>query len=271
MRISGLTKPVLENLEVLSMISAADAERICRMGADKQRVRIGGNAKYDGLVEQASARQAEKMESILRLGGNQPVLVAGSVRGAELAPVLDAFCRIRQRLPDAVLVAAPRHMENAAPLSLLATKRGLTVQRRSELNVAGAERSAAVVVLDTIGELMATYGAASVVFCGGSLAPLGGQNILEPAAWGKPVLYGPSTEDFSDAREILEREGGGVPVADAGQLAEKALYYLTHRDAAVEVGRRARAAAASQSGAGRRHAEVILELLADLKQEEKRK
>ena len=267
MRILPLIGPVLDNLQTLSMISAGDAERIRRMGADDRRIRINGNAKYDGLAHQAREASAQKMSKLLCLTGEQPVLVAGSVRGAEISALLDAFCRIRARLPETVLVAAPRHLQNAGILASAAARRGLAVQRRSTLGQGRDRRTAPVVVLDTFGELMAAYGTATVAFCGGSLAPLGGQNILEPAAWGKPVLYGPSTEDFSDAREILERRGGGEEVADAAHLADRVLHYLLHPDAAALVGRKARSAAASQSGAATRHAQVILELLENGKKE----
>ncbi len=260
-RIRPLIGPVLNSFRVLSMISEADAGRIRGMGADRTRVCINGNAKYDGLVEQADPADAERMGRLLGLEKGTPVLVAGSVRGGELSPVIDAFLRIRSLAADAVLIVAPRHLENAAVLSDLAEKRGLPVQRRSALDPPAVRRTAPVVVLDTYGELMAAYGTASVVFCGGSLVPLGGQNIMEPAAWGKPVLYGPSTEDFADARELLERNGGGETVADGEHLAQRVLDYFSRPEAAAAVGRRALAAAASQQGAGRRHAEVILELL----------
>jgi 3-deoxy-D-manno-octulosonic-acid transferase len=260
-RIRSLIGPVLNSFRALSMISDADAGRIRRLGADRRRVCINGNAKYDGLVEQADQADAVRMARLLCLDKDAPVLVAGSVRGGELSPVIDAFLRIRSHVTGAVLVVAPRHLENAAVLSAAAEKRGLPVQRRSAIGSSGAERTAPVVVLDTYGELMAVYGIASVVFCGGSLVPLGGQNVLEPAAWGKTVLYGPSMEDFADARELLERKGGGETVTDGEHLAERALYFLSHPAEAAAAGQRALAAAASQQGAGRRHAEVILELL----------
>jgi 3-deoxy-D-manno-octulosonic-acid transferase len=261
LRIRSLISPVLECLQTFSMISEADAARIRKMGADPGRVRVHGNAKYDGLLEQASDADRSKMARVMGLAPEDPILVAGSVRGAEVKKVFDAFCRIRASLPQALLVLAPRHLKNASPFAALASERGLTVQARSALDAPGVKRTAAVVVLDTMGELMAAYGTATVVFCGGSLAPLGGQNLLEPAAWAKPVLYGPSTEDFADARQLLESEGGGEAVADAEQLAVRALYYLSRPEAAAAVGRKALAAAAAQTGAGLRHAQEIVALL----------
>jgi 3-deoxy-D-manno-octulosonic-acid transferase len=261
LRIRPLMAPVLESLQAFSMISDADAVRIRKLGAEPGRVRVHGNAKYDGLLAQASEADRQEMTRLMNLAPGDPVLVAGSVRGAEMKKVLDAFCRIRASLPRAVMVLAPRHLKNAAPFAALAAERGLAVQTRTTLNPPEVKRTAPVVVLDTMGELMAAYGTASAVFCGGSLAPLGGQNLLEPAAWAKPVLYGPSTEDFADAREILESKGGGEAVSDEAHLAERALYYLCHPEEAAAVGKKALAAAAAQTGAGRRHAEEIAALL----------
>lgn len=261
LRIRPLIAPVMDCLQTFSMISEADAARIQKMGADPSRIRVHGNAKYDKLLEQASDADRRRMERLMGLAPEDPVLVAGSVRGAEAKKVLDAFCRIRASLPQAMLVLAPRHLKNASLFAALASERGLTVQARSALEAPGVERTAAVVVLDTMGELMAAYGTATVVFCGGSLAPLGGQNLLEPAAWAKPVLYGRFTEDFADARQILESNGGGETVADEEQLAKRALYYLSRPEAAADVGRKALAAVAAQTGAGRRHAEEIVALL----------
>jgi 3-deoxy-D-manno-octulosonic-acid transferase len=261
LRIRPLIGPVLDRLQVFSMISRTDARRIRKMGAAAHRLRVNGNAKYDGLTDQVSDSARSDAHRLLDIGPGDPVLVAGSIRGDEMRIVIEAFSRIRSELPEVLLVAAPRHLSNVPVLEDFARKAGFTVDRKSRLERNGASRTAPVLVLDTIGELMGLYAAASVVFCGGSLVPLGGQNILEPAAWGKPVLYGPSTGDFADARQIIERFGGGQEVADGPSLADRALFFLTHRDEVERVGKRARAAAETQAGAGRRHAEEIVRLL----------
>ncbi len=112
-------------------------------------------------------------------------------------------------------------------------------------------------LIDTIGELRNIYSMASIVFCGGSLVPLGGQNIIEPAAWGKPVLYGPSMENFLDAKRLLERRGGGIPVKNSRELTEKAIYLLSHPQEALRIGRLAHESVMSNRGAAQKHAAVI--------------
>ena len=113
-------------------------------------------------------------------------------------------------------------------------------------------------ILDTLGELQATYSVATVVFCGGSLVPLGGQNVTEAAAWGKPVLFGPSMEDFQAERDLLVAAGAGCEVADQHELVAKVRFFLTHPDAAARAGRAGRAVVQANTGAAGRHAEVIL-------------
>ena len=114
-----------------------------------------------------------------------------------------------------------------------------------------------IVIVDVIGELFRVYSLATVVFCGGSLVPRGGQNILEPAAWGKVVLYGPSMEDFTDERERLEMTGGGMTVRDGGQLLEEMFRLMEDPEALCRRGEAGRAVVASNRGAAQRYAEMI--------------
>lgn len=117
--------------------------------------------------------------------------------------------------------------------------------------------------MDTFGELFNTYSAASVVFCGASLVPLGGQNPLEPAAWGKPVLYGPSMEDFLDAREMLESAGGGMTVANSRALSAKTLRLFEDPKQLRDMGEKAKAAVLAHQGAAEKYAGSIANMLAD--------
>jgi 3-deoxy-D-manno-octulosonic-acid transferase len=169
--------------------------------------------------------------------------------------------RILHRLPDTVLIIAPRHIERVEQISTRLHARGWHFQLRSDLRDKKGIRTAPVVILDTFGELHATYSLATVVFCGSSLVPLGGQNVFEAAVWSKPVLYGPSMDDFMDAKEMLDKSGGGIQIKDGSELAEKALFFLTHPQEAEKTGRRAYQAVLSHQGAAPKHAAVIHRLL----------
>jgi 3-deoxy-D-manno-octulosonic-acid transferase len=257
LKIRALMKATFAGMDAFSMIHADDARRIELLGALPRKVTVGGNAKYDFIVDPAVTATREKMAKRYGVAPEQPVMVAGSTRGIEGKVVLAAFREVFAQFPEALLIIAPRHLKRAREIKARAEALGLSAQLRTEMDGIGRLRTASVVIVDTMGELQTIYSIASVVFCGGSLAPLGGQNILEAAVWGKPVLYGPSMDDFLEAKELLEGAGAGSQVADGRELAEKVMYYLSRPEAAVAAGRRGREAVLSRGGAALRHARVI--------------
>lgn len=261
MKVRGIMKETLGHMDLFSMIDHSDARRIRKIGAPDDRISVNGNAKYDLLIRRADPALKASMLRLYRLEKDQPVVVAGSVRSPEDEIVLDAYSRVAEQYPETLLIFAPRHVNRAGQIRESVRHRGFSCQLRTEMNAGEAGRSARVVVLDTIGELAAAYSIATLSFCGGSLVPLGGQNVLEAAVWGRPVLYGPSMEDFEDAKRLLERTGGGMPVADGQALSERMLHFLAHPREADAVGRRARNAVASHAGAAGKHADVICRLL----------
>ncbi|MBR9979762.1 MAG: hypothetical protein KFF50_01915 [Desulfatitalea sp.] len=259
-KIQPLMAHVLGHIDCFSMISSADAQRIESLGAAKNRVLVNGNAKFDSPDPKPDGDRIRQWA--LRLYGLQedtPVFVAGSTRNPEERTLLEAFIQMRRLFPQLVLVIAPRHIHRVAQVAQWVREKGLACQRRSTL--ARESRSAPVVLLDTIGELSATYSVARFVFCGGSLVPKGGQNLLEPALWGKPVMYGDSMEDFADARALIQRAGGGFTVHNAEQMAALAVRWLQNPESALAAGQAARQAIQVHRGAARQHAAVIARLL----------
>jgi len=260
LKIRPLIKATLKHISAFSMIRQADAQRIEMMGAPPAKIEINGNAKYDLLLQNTDTSVQTKMERLFCLKGGRPVFVAGSTRSSEEEIVLDVYEKILRSVPETLLIIAPRHVQRAHQISTLVKDRGFSCQFKTDLNRNGL-RTASIVIIDTIGDLQAVYSVASVVFCGGSLVPLGGQNVLEAAAWSKPVLYGPSMEDFLDAKELLDKTGGGIQVKDGRDLAEKAVYYIANPDAADRIGALAKKAVMSNHGAAGKHADVIYRLL----------
>jgi 3-deoxy-D-manno-octulosonic-acid transferase len=254
-------RKVLENVDAFSMISEADARRIREMGADPERVEIHGNAKYDSLTRLVDPAMESEVRETLNLQPAQPVFVAGSTRTGEEPIILDVYERILKVFPDTVLVMAPRHIVRTPAIESLLKRRGFAYQLKTALSNQGEKRTAPVVIINTFGALFRLYSVGTVNFCGASLAPLGGQNPLEAAAWGKVVLYGPHMEDFLDAKALLESEGAGIEVSTVDSFAEKAIWLLKHPDLARTCGERGRAAVLRNQGAGRGHAEVIARLL----------
>jgi 3-deoxy-D-manno-octulosonic-acid transferase len=244
------------------MISPADAGRIVSLGAEKGRIRINGNAKFDSPDPMADGGQAAQWaRALFGIADRQPVFIAGSTRHDEERTVLDAHARILKTHPDALLIIAPRHINRVPEIEAWVAAGGFTCRRRTELSQTGGKPGAQVVLLDTIGELAAAYSIASFVFCGGSLVPKGGQNLLEPAMWAKPIMHGPSMEDFADAQQLIEKAGGGRTVHDAAEMAALAHAWLADPAMAAATGARARQAIRSHRGAAARHAAVIADLL----------
>jgi 3-deoxy-D-manno-octulosonic-acid transferase len=261
LKIRPLMREVLNSMNVFSMIQESDARRIRDIGAPPEKIRVNGNAKYDLLIRRSDSRIQPEIRRMFGITGREPVFLAGSTRHSEEEIILDAYRKVIQNAPDTLLVLAPRHIERTRRIEKIITDRGLSYQLRTRLENNGENRTAPIIILDTMGELQAAYSIATVVFCGGSLAPLGGQNILEPAVWAKPVLYGPSMEDFLDARSLLESTGGGIEVKDERDLAEKVLFFINRPDQAEKIGNSARKAVEMNQGAARKHAEVIYNLL----------
>lgn len=258
-----LFREVLRHMDVLSMITQQDAERIRALGAPSSRILVNGNAKYDGLETRMDARVEQRMRGMLRLKGmSTPVMVAGSTRDGEEKMILEAYKKILKRFPETILIIAPRHVERVSRIEALVARHGLQSERWTDISSPGGKRTRPVVILDTFGELSKAYSVASVVFCGASLVPKGGQNPLEAAALGKGVFYGPSMEDFEDARKLLEDHDAGVPVPSAEALAEKVCRYLSRPDLLKALGDRARQAVTNSRRAAHKHARVIANLAA---------
>jgi 3-deoxy-D-manno-octulosonic-acid transferase len=244
--VRGLMRRVLADVSVFAMQTEEDARRIIALGAPPSRVVVTGNLKSD-LVPEATGGDTAAWRERLRLGAGARLWIAGSTHRGEEAVVLDTFLRARTRCPDLALLLAPRHPERAGEVEDLIRGRGLAAARRSRLP--GDGPPGAVVILDTVGELAALYALAEVVFVGGSLVPVGGHNVLEPAMRGKPVLLGPHTSNFREGAELLQRSGGGRVVKDGPELERELARLLEDRELARRMGDAARAAFAGRQGA----------------------
>lgn len=260
-KFASFFREVLENIDVFSMITEADRQRILAMGASFGRVEVNGNAKFDLLSRQTDPSVTGEVRRLLSLVPSDPVFVAGSIREGEEEKVIDVFERLRQHYPGIVLVIAPRHLSRTPRIESMLRQRKLHYQLRTGLQEQGARRTAPILVLDTFGELFKLYSVGTINFCGASLVPLGGQNPMEAAAWGKAVFYGPSMEDFLDAKTLLEARGGGVPVQNTADFSEKALRLLNHPEELAAIGHRARQTVEENQGAAEKHARVIARLL----------
>jgi 3-deoxy-D-manno-octulosonic-acid transferase len=254
-------RAVLRNIDAFSMILNEDARRIIDMGADPRRIVVNGNAKVDSLAGRDDPSVEKEVRHALNLQPSQPVFIAGSTREGEEEIVLKAYEKVLRRFPDTLLIIAPRHVRRTPAIVSLLRDRGFRYQLRTDMEGPGARRTAPVVVINTWGELFRLYSVGTINFCGASLVPLGGQNPLEAAVWGKVVLYGPSMEDFKDAKRLLESVGAGIEISGAKSLTQKALWLLDHPEALATLGERARQLIKRNQGAALKHARVIEGLL----------
>ncbi len=248
-----LFAPALESVRWFCVQTLESARRLVALGAPAARVIVTGSLKTVGPAAPASDGM-----TLATLGvGAAPVLVAASTRAdthdalLEDEAILAAFARIQTSVPDARLVLAPRKPDRFADVAALASARGFTVVRRSTLASGAAARwpaDTAVLVLDTLGELAGLYDGARVAFVGGTLAPIGGHNVLEPAAVGTPVVVGPHIENVERDVARLVGAGGAIVARDADDLVAKLAALFVDATAAAAVGNQARLAVGAQDG-----------------------
>ena len=252
-----LLRSLLEGIRVFAMQSQEDARRIIALGAPAERVFVTGNVKNEPTADPAGS--IELWSRLLGLREGERVWIAGSTHRGEEEAVLAAHATARQDCPDLVLVIAPRHPERVPEVLGLVAARGWPAVRRSELP---RQRPVdAVIVVDTVGELAPIYSVADVVFLGGSLVPVGGHNMLEPALRRKPVLFGPHTGNFREAAAMLVRSGGGVVVHDAEALARHLVRLLLNDDVRKRLGGLAYEAVASRQGAVQATLDLVAQFL----------
>jgi 3-deoxy-D-manno-octulosonic-acid transferase len=248
----------LRELDLLLMRADEEAERALKLGAPLERVWVTGNTKFDGLDVAPSSGADDGLREALGLPPGTRALIAGSTHEGEEELLLGVYRKLLRAHPDVKLVLAPRYIDRASRVAGLAEAAGFRVARRS----AGpaATRGAPVVVLDTIGELSRAYRLATLVFVGGSFTTRGGQNILEPAAQGKPVLFGPHMDNFSDSVQVLLGRGG-IQVADAEHFEALVSDLLARPETCAQLGELAAQAVRQVSGASQRNVDLVARLL----------
>jgi 3-deoxy-D-manno-octulosonic-acid transferase len=245
----------LEEVDLLLMREEVEASRALALGAPRERVIVTGNTKFDNVSKVPSEETIAKLKGAFAIG-EEPILVAGSTHEGEERSLAIAFIGMRAVAPDLRLIVAPRYVERAHRVASLLRAEGLSVALRSEAKGEHTD----VLVLDTIGELTSAYALARLVFVGGSFVTRGGQNILEPAGIGRPVLFGPHMMNFRDSVEVLLGRGG-IQVQTPEQLEEIGRELLQRPDEISRLGEMAKAAVQKVSGASRRNAEALAGLL----------
>jgi 3-deoxy-D-manno-octulosonic-acid transferase len=258
-----MMRRVLDHIDKFLVQSEDSARRFIDLGADPARVVVTGSLKFDSLELSSSALQARARDRVIRyfrVPASRPVIVAGSTMKGEETSVLSAFRRVRAAAPNTLLVLAPRNPERFAEAEQLARAEGWKVARRSDLAI-DAEPRVDVVILDTIGELATVYQIATIVFVGGSLVATGGHNVLEPAVFGKPIVFGPHMQNFLEIADAFVTNGAGVQLSGDEQLEEAFLGLMGDPVRRARLGAAARALVEANRGANEKSIGVLSTLL----------
>lgn len=258
MRLRRLWRPFLENLTLVLAQSAEDMRRFVAIGVPEKRVRVGGNLKFDARPPRAAGIAGQLRT---QLPQDVKVLVAGSTLEDEERVLLETWPGICARVPNAVMILAPRHPERFARVAALAREMQARLVQRSVWD-GGPVHAGSVFLLDSIGELGSVYGLAALAFVGGSLVAAGGHNPLEPAQLGVPVMMGPHYENFREAVELL-RDAEALRLTDRAQIGATIAALIEDTQAAAAMGARGKKVFEEQAGATRRAVDAVMRLLAE--------
>lgn len=255
---SFLWKRVLNHLDYAGMISPVDARRINKIGMDSAKINVLGNAKYDGLASMVSPALQQEISRRCNVSANEKFVVAGSTHPGEDEIVINVYKKLLDRYPDFKLILVPRHIERTHDIMGLLNQGGFhDVIKLSDIDNGSKRDKERIIVVDVIGELFKVYSLAALVYCGGSLVPKGGQNILEAAAWGKVIFYGPFMEDFSQEKTLLEEAGCGITVRSEEELYQGMIRMLDKPEELVSRGKKGKEVVLANIGASERYADLI--------------
>ncbi|MCK8824295.1 lipopolysaccharide heptosyltransferase II [Fuchsiella alkaliacetigena] len=255
-----LLKEMLAQVDCFSMQSELDAQRIIELGAAEDKVKVDGNIKFDKEYPEFNEEDQQQLYQQFKLDPQRPILVAGSTHADEEEQLIEVYQRICEEYPDLVLIIAPRYPKRTEEIEQLFEEEGLETVRRTKIEERDPEQHS-IILVDTIGELIKLYSMADLVFVGGSLIERGGHNILEPAACGKLVFFGPHMFNFKENTKMLLESEAGVQVEDSEELAEEMVYYLRNSYQLQRKGRQARQVILNNQGAVEANLHLISNLL----------
>ena len=261
-RTSFFWRRILQSVDRAAMITDLDADRIVQMGMPPKAVEALGNSKYDALGAATSPALHREAMRLFHAGPEEKFFVAGSTHPGEEKIIVSVYKKLLKHDPEFGLILVPRDVGRAAEIIELLRQSGLTGPVTfSQIKSGARSKVLKVVVVDVIGELFKIYSLATIAYCGGSLVPRGGHNLLEAAAWGKVVFYGPFMDDFHREAALLEEAGAGIRITGEDELLEGILKLLQDQAELNRRGENGKSVVLANMGAAKRHAHVILSQL----------
>ena len=255
-KLPRLVRPMMARFDALAVQTPVERERYIALGAWPERVHAIGSVKFDMSLDDAVRQAAGDLRAAI---GERPVWIAASTHPGEDEPVLAAHKALLETAPQTLLMLVPRHPERFDSVAQLVRQRGLGLARRSKQEAVAADTQ--VYLADTMGELLMLFGVADVAFVGGSLVPVGGHNLLEPAGWGKPVLTGPHLHNFTAISNLLDDAGALTLVDNADALAIALQSLFRHPERCQSQGQAAAAVVDANRGALEKGLRLISEQL----------
>lgn len=243
----------------LCMQTETDRERIIAIGAPPERTDITGNLKYDIPFHQVGVEEKNRLREQYAIPRNLTVMTAASTHSGEEECVLAAYRELLTTYDDLFLVLVPRHPERAAEVAALLEQWGMPCRRRTAIPSSGATEFASgmVLLVDTIGEMMALYALSDLAFVGGSMVPTGGHNLLEPASLGVPCVFGPNMTNFREIADLILQYGAGIQVETAAALTDSSRALITSAELRMVLGQNGLKLMRDAGGATDRHLEII--------------
>lgn len=263
-RIAWMMRGLLRQLTIIAVQTEEYGQRLMALGAPADRVIVTGSTKYDGLISDRQNPRSQEIRTAFGIAANETVFIAGSTQAPEEAYALDTYEALRPTFPQLRLVLVPRHQERFQEVAELVRSRDLPLWCRTDGTCPNHARSTPtsdaqppVLLLNTLGELAACWGLADIAFVGGSLTNRGGQNMIEPAAYGAAVLFGPHTANFRQVVELLRGAHAAIVVHSPEELTQTVTRLLTFPDEARRVGQLAQGLVLRQQGATIRTMELL--------------
>jgi 3-deoxy-D-manno-octulosonic-acid transferase len=244
MRVRGFIKTVLENVDLFLVQQDEYKQRIQKITGDGERIKVTKNIKFD--IDETFFKIDD---DLLKMVAGLSYIVAASTHDGEEKKIMKIFLEIKALFPGLKLIIAPRHIKRCGDIEVLLRKNGLSYVKRSELSDDIDAGKYDVILVDTIGDLVTLFKAAKLAFMGGSLVNVGGHNIIEPAYFSVPTLFGRYMQNFIAAKELILSEGGAYAVKDELELKEKIVYLLQNKYERIDMGRRAKQALEKNRGA----------------------
>lgn len=256
-RIGFLARRTLEQVDLIAAQNEEYAARFRQLGALPSAVAVTGSIKFDGALTDRKNPVTKRLAALAGIQDSDQIFLAGSTQEPEESLAVSVFARLSKTHPSLRLILVPRHPERFEEVARMLEKCGLPWQRRSAIESAGLNPEVRILLVDVIGELAAWWGTAAVAFVGGSLGKRGGQNMIEPAAYGAAVSFGPNTWNFRDVVSLLLTRDAAVVVKDGAEMESFVRRCLEDADYAQSLGQRARSLVLEQLGATEKSVELL--------------